>query len=165
MSNARSIWRLAAVAALGLGLVGVAPQALAQSRPPAPAPSAPVAQKVAVEVMVVHATNAHTRVDARLKAMLSHLKHLNYTGYEVLDVRANDLTPGQESSFAIAGGKRMVVGLIEHDERQARLRVRMYSGSRGLLDTTVSVHRNRSFIVAGPEYEGGVLILPMTASY
>lgn len=121
--------------------------------------------KVAVETMVVRATNAHSRVDSRLASMLPHLKHLSYTGYEVLDVRTDSLTVGQESSFSVAGGHRMTILLDSKDDAQSRLRVRMFKADRRLLDTTVSIHRNRSFIVAGPTYGDGVLILPMTARY
>jgi len=171
MRSARSVRHIAILLGVVLGLFGASP-ALAQVRPPpghrpppAAAHRAPAAQKVDVQVMVVLATNAHNRVDPRLKSLLPHLQHLNYTGYEVLDVRNNELAPGQETSFGIAGGRRMEVQLLGRDDTQARMRVRMYSGSRRLLDTTVSIHRNRSFIVAGPEHAGGVLILPMTARY
>ena len=125
----------------------------------------PAAAKVEVEVMVVHATNAHSRVDARLKPLLPHLRHLNYSGYSVLDVRSDDLGPGQETSFSIVGGRRLQIQLIEKDDRRARIRVRMFNSSGRVLDTTVSIHRDRSFIVAGPHHEDGVLILPLTARY
>ena len=34
-----------------------------------------------------------------------------------------------------------------------------------LLDTTLSVNRNGTFIVAGPKHKDGVLVLPLTAKY
>ena len=34
-----------------------------------------------------------------------------------------------------------------------------------LMDTTVSIHRNRAFMIAGPSYEDGKLILPLTVRY
>lgn len=147
---------------LALALGASAP-AFAQ-RAPTPAP-ARVSQRVSVEMMVVYATNSHDRVDPRLRSLLPHLRHLNYTGYEVLDVRTDTLSPHQETTFAIVGGRRMQVELLDVDDQQARMRVRMFKDSRRLLDTTVSIHRNRSFIVAGPHHQDGVLILPMTARY
>lgn len=145
--------------------LALAPPAFAQGKPSPPERAEPVSQRVDVELMVVHATNAHSRVDSRLRALLPHLRHLNYTGFDVLEVRRDDLSPAQETTFSIAGDRRMKLQLLEVDERQAKLRVRMYNQQGRLLDTTVSIHRNRSFIVAGPQHDGGVLILPVTARY
>ena len=163
--------RLLLQAALLLLLGGV-PTAWAQGRPPPdrrPVPTKPQppppTQEVEVEILVVHATNDHQKVDPRLRSLLPHLRHLNYTGFDVLDVRRDDLSERDETSFGIAGGRRMQVELLDVDPSRARMRVRMYDGQRRLLDTTVSIHRNRSFIVAGPKHQGGVLILPMTARY
>ncbi|MBW1878027.1 MAG: hypothetical protein JRI25_03325 [Deltaproteobacteria bacterium] len=143
--------------------LGASAPAFAQ-RGPTPAP-ARASQRVSIEMMVVYATNSHKRVDPRLRSLLPHLRHLNYSGYEVLDVRTDSLGPHQETTFSIVGGRRMQVELLGIDDRQARIRVRMFKESRRLLDTTVSIHRNRSFIVAGPHHRDGVLILPMTARY
>jgi hypothetical protein len=41
----------------------------------------------------------------------------------------------------------------------------MYTAKNKILDTTVSIHRNKSFMVAGPKHEDGVLVLPLTARY
>lgn len=157
------------LAGLAVGLLGGTP-AFAQGRPPPTggslvAPTASLPAKVSIDTMVVHATNSHSQVDSRLASMLPHLQHLSYTGYSVLDTRRDEVSPGGEASFTVAGDRRVTVQLIDRDATQARIRVGMYAGSRRLLDTTVSIHRNKSFIVAGPEYEGGVLMLPMTARY
>ncbi len=156
-----------ALLAFLLALVAFAPEAWAQGRdaPTRPAPSASAAQQVDIEMMVVHATNDHDRVDPRLRSLLPHLRHLNYTGFDVLEVRRDELETREETTFAIVGERRMNVRLLEVDDRQAKVRVRMYNQKGRVLDTTVSIHRNRSFIVAGPQHEGGVLILPVTARY
>jgi len=172
MSPIRRALNTLLLVGVAVGLMG-ASTAYAQGRPPpiggssslvAPT-TATLPAKVSIDTMVVHATNAHSQVDSRLASMMPHLQHLSYTGYTVLDSRRDELSPGGEASFTVAGDRRVTVQLIERDGTQARIRVGMYSGSRRLLDTTVSIHRNKSFIVAGPEYEGGVLMLPMTARY
>lgn len=146
-----------------LSAFGVAaPDAFAQTRPP---PASPVGDRVSVDVMVVHATNAHSKVDPRVATLRRQLSHLAYTGYSVLETRTESLAPGAETTLTIAGGRRLKIKMIEHDERAARMRVRMFRDSDLTLDTTVTVSRNRSFIVAGPKYEGGVLLIPLTANY
>jgi len=159
---------LTAVLALG----GAAFAQTPPGRPPVPprggvpAPTAPVAQRVEVELQVVHATNDSTVVDPNLDpAIVKHLRFLNYTGYRLLDTRTASLALKQETIFPIEGGRKVRIQLLDRTDEEAKLRVRMMNGTSMLLDTTVSIHRNRSFIVAGPRHEGGVLVLPVTARY
>lgn len=160
------------VKAVGLaGLAGTllsATPALAQPASPRPAarPPQPAAGKVQVEVMVVHATNSHQRVDPRLGGVMKSLKFLKFQGFELLNTHTDGLSVGQEATFTVVGGRRVRVQLISRDERQATLRIRMFnSADNQRIDTTVSVHRNRSFMVAGPRHRDGVLILPVSAKY
>lgn len=156
----------AAVAAVGLLLMGTASPALAQSRPPPSASArAPVSGKVGIEVMVVHATNQTTGADSRLSSVAGYLKHLKYRGFKLLSQQSSTLSVGQNHTFRVAGGRSIQVDLLSRDDQAAKLRVRMFKGSGKLLETTVSVRRNKSFMVAGPKYEDGVLVLPLTARY
>src|SRR5688572_20664027 len=60
-------------------------------RPPArPAPSqavdpVPVPAEVGVRVLVVRATNAHSRVDPELENMAERLRTLSYRGFTLID--------------------------------------------------------------------------------
>jgi hypothetical protein len=144
-----------------LDLLAVAPMALALM------PRMAVAEggKVRVKVRVVHATNAHSRVDERLTKIARHLRNLRYSGFELIETETADLAKGAKRSFTIAGGRKMTVNLISKDSKRAKLRVQIH-GKRGkLLDTTVSVRRNGFFIVAGPRYKDGILVLPISARY
>lgn len=148
--------------------------AFAQARPrpppgPRPAPAqeaAPVAGKVDIGVMVVHATNAHNRVDPKLEPVMQHLRFLNFKGFTLLSEKNASVSDGQEHTFTIAGNRQVRVTLLEHDAKQAKIRVQMFdpNGSKKL-DTTVSVFRNKSFMVAGPKHDDGVLVLPLTPRY
>lgn len=60
----------------------------------------------------------------------------------------------------------MEVTVLGKDDRRVKMRVEVTGGKGGkLLDTTLSVNRNGTFIVAGPKYKDGVLVLPLTAKY
>ena len=156
----RLLAMLALMAALGTTAVAQVPP-----RRPVPARPARVAQSVQVQLMVVHANNRHERVDRRLQALLPHLRHLDYTGYDVLQTQSETLSDGDEAQYTVAGEREVKVQLIDHDGDNARTRIQVFNGGRKVLETTVSVRRNRSFIVMGPSYEGGVLILPITVRY
>lgn len=133
---------------------------------PAAAPAAEVtAGKVNVAVSVVFATNAHSRVDPRLSQLTRHLSHLRYTGYELLNTESLSLAQDKPQSFQLEGGRKLTVTLLGRDDAKARLRVEIAGGSGKLLDTTLSVNRNGTFIVAGPKHKDGILVLPLTASY
>lgn len=156
--------RLIAMLALTMAL-GAPAVAQVPPRRPVPARPARVAQSVQVQLMVVHANNRHTRVDERLEALRAHLRHLDYTGYDVLQTQSETLSDGQEAQYSIAGNREVKVQLVDHDDENGRLRILVFNSGRKVLETTVSVRRNRSFIVMGPNYDGGVLILPITVRY
>ncbi len=152
-----------AVLVVAVALPGMA---FAQGRPPDPPITAPVAGPVSVDVMCVKATKTNDRVDPELKPLIKQLSFTSYTGFDLISHNADTLAVGEEATFAIEGGRRLKVQLIDRDETAARLRLRLF-GADGtkVLDTTVAVHRNRTFMVAGPKVGEDVLIIPVTAKY
>lgn len=156
-----------AARALVLGsLVLAAPTlAVAQGGPAAPATEQP-AGKVTLELPVVYATSAHDNVDPRLSDIARYLKNLRYTGYELLGTQTAQLSPKGGQTFSIAGNRKVKVQLLSREAKRVRVRVRII-GAKGanLLDTTLWVNRNGTFIVAGPKHKDGILVLPLTARY
>jgi hypothetical protein len=120
--------------------------------------------KVGIEVMVIHANNSG-RVDPNLRAVMQNLRFTKFSGFSLLSKVPSQLGVGQESSISIVGGRKLKVNLLERDDKQAKVRVRLFSGERKVLDTTVSIHRNRSFMLMGPKHEDGVLILALSVRY
>jgi hypothetical protein len=140
--------------------------ALAQPSPKEPQSQRIPAGKVQLDVLVIHATNSHSSVDQRVSKYLKYLKHLAYTGYSPLNDYSLMLSLNRVERFDLAGGRKVVVELLQRDERRARLRIQIIAPKGGkLLDTTMSVSRNASVIVAGPRYKDGILVLPLTARY
>jgi hypothetical protein len=140
-------------------------------RPPARTPavaadSAPVPRQITVKVMVVRATNANSTVDPELRAMVARLQRYNYKGFRLVDTRSGTLTDGNTTTFAIAGDRQLEVHLLSHDAAQAKVRLVLF-GAKGRqnLDTTVSIHRNRQFLVLGPSLGEDALVLPVSVKY
>ena len=122
--------------------------------------------KVQLGVMVVHATDSHSAVDPRLKDLTRYLSHLRFTGYSLLGTHSVQLSTKGSESFTIEGGRKVTVTMLSKDDRRVRMRVQITASKGGkLLDTTLSVNRNGTFIVAGPRYKDGILVLPLTARY
>jgi len=122
--------------------------------------------KVDLRVMVVYATEQHHNVDPRLEKLTRYLSHLRFTGYELLDSYNVPLAPHASQTFEITDNRKVTVELLSKDDTRVRMRVQITAGKGGkLLDTTMSVNRNGTVIVAGPRYKDGVLVLPLTARY
>jgi hypothetical protein len=147
---------------VALALAGGAPS-VARAEPPAAGARAP-APRTQVAVQVVHATHSG-RVDPALKPLEAQLRFTKYTGFEQISTANAQLVVGADASFAVEGARRLRVELIDRTPQMAKVRVRLTENGANLLDTTVSIPRDRTFIIGGPKYAGGVLILPVTVSY
>ena len=137
-------------------------------RPPGKRPrqgKVPQADRVRVQVLLVHATSGQQFMDPALQRWSRHLRHLRYDSYELLERRRAALISDRPREFEILGDRRITVTLLNKNPKRARLRVQMYRRGQKLVDTTVTVNRNGTFIMAGPSHKGGILVLPITASY
>lgn len=127
--------------------------------------SAPAA-KVTLTMPVVYATEAHKRVDPKLKSVVKSLQNLRYTGFELLDTHRVSLAAGGKDNLSVPGNRRLTVRVLSKDAKRVQLRVQLVGAKgRKLLDTTVKVNRNGTFIVALARYKDGILVLPLTARY
>lgn len=156
-----------------LGAMLLSTPAMAQSRGPSvrqvkAAPTeadvTPATGRVAVQVQVVHANNSG-EVDPQLQGVVENLSFLRYSGFALLDTHHAKLGINQDASFSLVGGRKLEVTLVSRDASAATVRVLMTSDKGVLMDTTVSIHRNRAFMIAGPSHEGGKLVLPLTVRY
>ena len=149
------LWLAFSLPALGAGKGDLYAQNGAQSQ----------ADAVQISLWTVHATNKTQGVDKGLKRIAKHLHNLNYTGFALLGKKKAELPVQGKRRFHIVGEKTVEVTVLERGEKRARVRVQVHSPKGKLLDTTVSIRRNGFFMVAGPKYKKGVLVLPIFARY
>lgn len=165
--------RLVAVVAA----LAVASPALAQSRepprpaPPRPAPAATTTSpsrapgKVGLQVLVVHATDSTEGVDPRIKGLESSFRYFKYKGYTLLSTEKADVGVDDTASFSIAGNRKVKVTALSIDDARTKLHVEILAGDSKLFDTTVNINRGGTFIISGPKYQDGILMLPVRATY
>ncbi|MEE2749867.1 MAG: hypothetical protein VX519_00425 [Myxococcota bacterium] len=124
-------------------------------------------KRVNLQLLVVHATGGDAYMDPALRRWSRHLGHLKfrYEHFELLDRNEFQLVPERAKTFSVTGGREVTVTLLQRGPERARLRIQVFKKSKKLVDTTVAVHRNGTFIVAGPRHGEGILVLPITASY
>ncbi len=155
-------WLFMLMALLSMALVPATP---VQAQPVKAAEiKSPPMGRVSINVKVVHA-NHSSEVDSNLKSLMKQLTFTRFTGFKLLADYPASLAVGADASFNLVGERRLKVDLLERDSRSARIRIRMFKGKDKLLDTTVSVHRNKSFIIGGPKHRDGALVLPVTVRY
>ncbi len=128
----------------------------------------PFRRPVEIRMMVIHASNAFVGYDRAIVHLKRHLAFLNYRGFRLLFQNEMMLRPGTTRRMGLFDGNTIEVTLKSATWQRAELRVRMFNRARPatpLLDTVVLVSRRGTFFVGGPRYNGGVLILPITAWY
>ena len=126
---------------------------------------------VQLQFLVVHATVAHSDVDAELRPLMPYFENYKYTGFNLINTKSAQLKNKDKKQFVIQGNRRVTITLLSHDDTKARMKSGsgegICSGVKGrvLLDTTILVNRNGTFIVAGPKFKDGILVLPITANF
>jgi hypothetical protein len=152
-------------AALVLGLFATAPMPAFAGGGTASSASRPASGKTEITVSVVHATDSESGIDPRLESLVSQFRYFKYKGYRLLSTQSAELSAGADHTFAIEGDRSMTVTLVDRDDQHARVRVEIDGKKGKLIDTTVKINRDGTFMVAGPSYKDGILILPLRASY
>lgn len=171
----RPLLRTALTAALLLASSAFTSASPAFAAPPAvgggPAPvvvaqKAPAPHKVQLQVRVVHALEGESYVDPQLAQLARLLQSLRYPRFELIDTRQALVAVGADQVFELVGNRTLTLNLLDLTEERARLRITIdHRGGSRLVETTVSINRNGTFIMAGPRHENGILVLPITARY
>lgn len=121
--------------------------------------------RVQLTVLVVHATDSESGVDPRLASLASSFRYFKYKGYRLLSQQSSDVAVNASSTYSVEGGRKVKVTLLSMDDARAKLRVEMSNEQGKVLDTTVNINRDGTFIISGPKYKDGILMLPLRASY
>lgn len=119
------------------------------------------AQTVPLEVWVIGASREPGgRIDPEILSLVQDFKRdFAYTSFELLQKRTGQVDQQRPFRTPIPGGRDLNVALVGADQKRVELKVTT-SGVK----TRVRIHRGGSpFVVGGPAYRNGVLIIAIFA--
>ncbi len=124
-------------------------------------------QKIDMEVVVreIVADNSGQGLDSRLKDIGKDLKKLAYTTYRLEQTHNQRLTGNAQSKIALLGDNVLLLSSEGEEGGKLRLKVRLSPGNRKArsFESTLRIPDGGTFIIGGPAYGDGVLILAFTA--
>ena len=127
---------------------------------------AKVVEHVRLEMMVVYGTTINSAVDPQLRPLMRYFRNYKFTGFSLLDSQQSRLYDKSAKTFSIEGNRKVTISLLSHTDKKAKLKVVVLEGkNKKILDTTININRNGTFIVAGPKHKEGVLFLPISVKY
>jgi len=122
------------------------------------------AQTVRVRIGTILASNQSDEIDPKLNTMRNQLKVMMYRSYRLLKEETQNVSWQGNAAFDIPGGRSLVVTPEEFRGRQLALKVRLQHGDKPVVDTTVRLNSGGNFLLGGPQHEGGVLVLSISAT-
>jgi hypothetical protein len=121
-------------------------------------------QSVQVSIGTILASNQSDDFDVRLKGMEGQLKVLKYRSYRLLKQDSQDVPWRGAKVFEIPGDRSLTVTPQEFQDNRISMKVRLTQKQKPVLDTTVKIPNKGNFILGGPQHEGGVLVLSISAA-
>jgi hypothetical protein len=149
----------------------VAPWALnvqagvAHAQQPAPVMPSSVPARVAVDLMVIAASNEPGASDPRLSGQMAALTRTGFQRFSLLDERSGMLADTEEQTMTMAGDRRVRVSLVSHDAVSARVHVELVSAGVKVMDSTITINRNRAFYLRVNGAPGTAVFIPVNVRY
>lgn len=120
--------------------------------------------EVEVRIDTVLASNIDTTFDPALASLRQPFGRMfHYTSYRLVQGEQRRVNWRREAEFLLPGGRLLVVMPRSYKDDRILLNVMLLAGTRPLVDTTLALKNHGVFLVAGPRYEGGILIIAIGA--
>jgi len=122
-------------------------------------------QEVEVRIDTVLASNAGTNFDPALAELRQPFIALfPYSSYRLVQGEQRRLGWRREAEFLLPGGRYLVVIPRGYKDGRVLLNLMLIQGTRPLVNTALALKDNGVFLVAGPHYKEGVLIIAIGAA-
>lgn len=121
-------------------------------------------QNVEITIGTILASNQGDEFDPKLAPRRNQLKVMKYRSYRLIKEESQKVEWQGNAAFEIPGGRSLAVVPQEYVNKRLVLKLRLSEGEKPLLDTTVRLADGGNFLLGGPEHEGGVLIISISAS-
>jgi len=118
-----------------------------------------------ITIREIVADNSETGVAAELEDLEKDLKKLTYSAYRLEHTYSRTVRQGETRQFDLMGDNHVSVTLDGYEEGKIKLKVKISTGESGkrAFESTMRIVAGGTFLIAGPTYMEGVLILAFTA--
>jgi hypothetical protein len=124
----------------------------------------PAVDEVEVRIDTILASNVGTAFDPALASLRQPFVGLfPYSSYRLLQGERRRVGWRREAEFLLPGGRYLVVVPRGYKDGRVQLSVMLIQGTRPLINTQLALKNEGVFLVAGPHYNGGVLIIAIGA--
>jgi hypothetical protein len=132
---------------------------------PVPARSQDWQDQCEITIREIVADNSETGVAAELEDLEKDLKKLAYSAYRLEHTYCRTVLKGETRKFDLMGDNHVELTLDGYEEGKIRLKVKISTGESGkrAFQSTMRIAEGGTFLIAGPSYMEGVLILAFTA--
>ena len=121
-------------------------------------------EEVEVRIDTVLASNTGKGLDPSLAALRQpFVGLLPYSSYRLVQCEQRRVAWRREAEFLLPGGRYLVVIPRGYKDGRVLLNLMLISGTRPLVNTALALKNHGVFLVAGPRYEEGILIIAINA--
>jgi hypothetical protein len=121
--------------------------------------------EVDVRIDTVLASNRGQAFDPALAELRQPFVGLfQYSSYRLLQGEQRRVAWRRQAEFLLPGGRTLVVIPRGYKDGRVQLSVMLIHGTRPLVNTALALKNNGTFLVAGPHYQEGVLIIAIGAA-
>jgi hypothetical protein len=119
---------------------------------------------VEVRIGAVVASHSGDGFDHRLASLRRSFDSLfQYSSYRLIREERRRVQWRREAEFRLPGGRYLLVMPRGYKEGRVALHMMLVEGSRPLVNTSLSLRNHGTFLVGGPNYKDGVLIIAIGA--
>lgn len=115
---------------------------------------------VEVKVDSVLATDTHQGCDKQLSTLRERLRHLfHFTTYRLVSHNEGQAGFGKTLTFTLPGGRILHIEPQGLDGDMVQMEVMLFQGEESMMTTELKITNGGTFMVGGPRYEHGTLII------
>lgn len=120
--------------------------------------------EVEVRIDTVVASNRGRTFDSALASLRQPFVGLfPYSSYRLVQGEQRRVAWRREAEFLVPGGRYLVVVPRGYKDGRIQLNLMLIQGSRPLVNTTLALKNHGVFLLAGPHYQEGTLIIAVGA--
>ena len=119
--------------------------------------------EVEMRIDTVLASNAGTSFEAPAALRQPFVGLFPYSSYRLLQGEERRVAWRREAEFLLPGGRYLVVVPRGYKDGRVLLNVMLIAGTRPLVNTALALKNHGVFLMAGPRYQEGILVIAIGA--